>query len=333
MELIILLLIIIILNLYQTELKKSKLFLYDRIQAGTIDCSSSKVPSITLSTVIFSKGNVSNLYIATLSDKSKIQFMSNLDITNTNIKPNKVFLLVHGMTRNMKGYFSMANNAWGKNTNIIVWAPRFPIQSEIPDTSYNYWSQTSAATGDASKGPSETTSFEILDAINGQFFKTYPITTAVLSGHSFGGQCLSRYTGLSYLPEIFPNIKIYYCILSPSSYLWITSDRPESSNCSPNNWFYGLDRLNVYANKMGATNIYCNFINRNVIVMCGTADTQSAMLDQSCQANAQGANRYIRAQNFIALMQKLDAKNFQYEYFNGGHGTNLKGKLFTNILS
>lgn len=323
---IIILSILIIFYLQQKELT-----LLAPAPAPAPECNVTPIPPIPLPNVSFSK-NSDGSYTATIGDKSKLSLMCNLDITSSSIKPTKVFQMVHGLLRDMKSYFGMANSAWGKNSNILVWAPRFPIQSEIPDSSYNYWSQTSAATGDASNGPSNMTSFEFLDAINGAFFKLYGITTAVLSGHSFGGQVLARYTGVSYLPELFPNVKIYYCILSPSSFLWISSDRPNASSCG-NNWFYGLDRLNVYANKMGANNIYCNYMNRNIIVMCGTNDTSSAMLDQSCAANAQGANRYERAQNFVALMEKLGAKNFQYEYFNGGHGSNLKGKILSGILN
>lgn len=318
--------ILSILILYYSKQKEIPIFM----RALAPECKPITPPS--LPDVVFSK-NSDGTYTATVGGKSKLQFMCNLDVTSSSIKPTKVFQMVHGMTRDMKGYFSMANSAWGRGSNILVWAPRFPIQSEILDSSYNYWSQMSAATGDASNGPSNITSFEFLDAINGAFFKLYGITVAVLSGHSFGGQVTARYTGLSYLPELFPKVKIYYCILSPSSFLWIVPERPNPSSSCGNNWFYGLDRLNVYANKMGANNIYCNYMNRNVIVMCGTNDTASAMLDQSCAANTQGANRYERAKNFVALMEKLGAKNFQYEYFNGGHGTNLKGKILSSILN
>ena len=322
------LIILLVLILHYTKLKETPIFA--RALAAP-DCNT-KITPPSLPNVVFSK-NSDGTYAATVDGKGKLQFMCNLDVTSVSIKPTKIFQMVHGMTRDMKGYFSMANSAWGKGGGILVWAPRFPIQSEILDSSYNYWSQTSAATGDASGGPNNMTSFEFLDAINGAFIKLFGITVAVLAGHSFGGQVCARYTALSYLPELFPNVKIYYCILSPSSFLWITSDRPNPSSSCGNNWFYGLDRLNVYASKMGANNIYCNYMNRNVIVMCGTSDTASAMLDQSCAANTQGANRYERAQNFVALMQKLGAKNFQYEYFNGGHGTNLKGKILSSILN
>jgi hypothetical protein len=318
--------ILSILILYYSKQKEIPIFM----RALAPECK--PITASPLPDVVFSK-NSDGTYTATVGGKSKLQFMCNLDVTSSAIKPTKVFQMVHGMTRDMKGYFSMANNAWGRGSNILVWAPRFPIQSEILDSSYNYWSQMSAVTGDASNGPSNMTSFEFLDAINGAFFKLYSITVAVLAGHSFGGQLSARYTGLSYLPELFPKVKIYYCILSPSSFLWIVPERPNPSSSCGNNWFYGLDRLNVYANKMGANNIYCNYMNRNVIVMCGTNDTASAMLDQSCAANTQGANRYERAKNFVALMEKLGAKNFQYEYFNGGHGTNLKGKILSSILN
>lgn len=327
MRIVFLSIIIFILIAFYSNRDEIPIFL----RALAPECKAGSVVPPSLPDVVFSK-NSDGTYTATVGGKSKLQFMCNLDVTSSSIKPTKVFQMVHGMTRDMKGYFSMANNAWGKSSNILVWAPRFPIQSEVIDSSYNYWSQMSAATGDASGGPSTLTSFEFLDAINGAFFKLYGITVAVLSGHSFGGQVAARYTGLSYLPELFPKVKIYYCILSPSSFLWIVPEKPSPSSSCGNNWFYGLDKLNVYANKMGANNIYCNYMNRNVIVMCGTNDTATAMLDQSCSANTQGANRYERAKNFVALMEKLGAKNFQYEYFNGGHGTNLKGKILSSIL-
>jgi len=328
MRLEFLLLIICVLILYYSKKTEIPTFMW----APAPECTSTRITPPPLPDVVFSK-NSDGTYAATVGGKSKLQFMCNLDVTSSSIKPQKVFQMVHGMTRDMKGYFSMANSAWGKGTNILVWAPRFSIQGETPDSSYNYWSQIGAVTGDASSGPSNMTSFEFVDAINGAFFKLYDIKVAILAGHSFGGQFSARYTGLSYLPELFPDVKIYYCILSPSSFLWIVPERPNPSSSCGNNWFYGLDKLNIYASKMGANNIYCNYMNRNVIMMCGTNDTASAMLDQSCAANTQGANRYERAKNFVALMEKLGAKNFQHEFFNGGHGTNLKGKILSSILN
>lgn len=326
------LIIIAILIVFYTRLHEpSPTFAYALAPELAPDCTG-KITAPAQPSVVFTKETETGLYTATVGGNSKLQFMCNMDVSSPSIKPTKVFQMIHGMTRDVKGYFNMANSAWGRTA--LVWAPRFSIKSEIPNASYNYWTQSSAATGDPSGGPSNMTSFEFLDAINGAFFKLYPITVAALAGHSFGGQCVARYTGLSYLPELFPKINIYFCILSPSSFLWIVPDRPSAStgNCSGNNWFYGLDRLNPYATKMGASNIYCNYMNRNVLVMIGTKDTQSAMLDQSCQANTQGANRYQRAQNFNTLMLKLGAKHYQYETFVGGHGTNLKGTAFTKIL-
>lgn len=299
-----------------------------------LNCDTVAIKTAEFGTPVITKTSESNTYLATIG-QNKLKFLCNIDVTNPSSASNTciVFQMIHGIDRTAKGYFSMANNAWGKNPNTLVWAPRFPIQSEATDNE-NYWSTMGWVTGDESNGPGKMPSFQFLDSINSYFFKTFPIKTAILAGHSGGGQSTARYTGVSYLPEMFPNVKIYYCIIAPSTYLWLTPDRPKPSDCSKNtnNWFWGLDRLNTYAAMMGSKNIYCNYMKRNVIVMCGTEDTGTGMLDTSCQANTQGANRFERAKNFAELMTKLQAKNFQYEWYKGGHGPNLRANVITTIM-
>lgn len=290
-------------------------------------------PSVT-----FSKdGNVAMSYIATIGGTAKVQVMCNLDLTNPSSSQStcKLLQIVHGMGEDVKSYFGMANSAWGKNPNTLVWGPR--LSGTAPDATFTTWPSMGWVRGNPSTGPGGgITSFEVLDAINAALFSMFPsITKAILAGHSAGGQCLARYTGLSTLPPNFPNIAIHYFILSPSTYLWLTPDRPgPTSGCGGfNNWFLGLQNLNAYAAKTGADAILANYKSRNVTAMCGTSDTGTAMLDQSCGANAQGANRYERYKNFVSMASSVGLQHFTSQDFQGGHSISWKSTPFTAILN
>ncbi len=296
----------------------------------SIGQSSPPPPShmITQTLATFTPASAPDTYFATIGSDVLIimcNFNPNAVYIAASPAPVKLFEMVHGLTRDMKGYYSMASKAWSNTAKTnLVWAPRFVIASEKENASQNAWSDFGWVQGSASTGGTGMTSYEFSDVINRTFLTKYPtIKTAYLTGHSSGGQYAARYTGLSVLPDIFPDRIFYYCIISPSTFLWLTADRPVSgSTCSSsnNNWFLGLDRLNEYAAKVGAERIKSNYMNRNVIAICGTQDVETAMLDQSCGANAQGANRYERYKNFVAHMQTLGAKTFYYTTVPSGHG-------------
>lgn len=294
--------------------------------------SPSNVNIITSTDATFTSAQKANTYYATIGT-NMLELMCNVDLVSSSSTTfTQLFLMVHGLTRDMTGYYGMAQRAWG--SSCLVWAPKFPIASEKSNPSQNNWSEFNWVTGEPSTGGTGMVSYEFLDVINRTILRKFPsITTVVLAGHSSGGQYIARYTGVSVLPDFFPDRAINYCIISPSTYLWLNSERPHPTTaCSTNNWFLGLDKLNAYASKIGAENIVKNYLNRNVIAICGTQDTQTAMLDMSCGANAQGANRYERFQNFVAHMTKLGAKNFISGTVNSGHGVNFKNDILSKIL-
>jgi hypothetical protein len=256
---------------------------------------------------------------------NRLRLKCNVDLTHpeAEIGHTKLASLIHGITRNADSYFRMLERAWNKTC--LCWAPHFPTTGETKDPKQNVWTRHGWVKGDASEGGSGMTSFEFMDVINRTILKKFPgINTAALMGHSGGGQSLSRYTGVSVLPEEMPGVTFHYVIIAPSTYLWLVPDR---------NWFLGLGKLNTYASKVGADKIKQNYLARNVVVLCATGDTGSDQLDMSSGAMQQGANRYERAINFVAHLKKLGHTRLKYEWYPGNHGPNLTCKTLTEILS
>jgi hypothetical protein len=288
--------------------------------------------------VTFQKQTTNNLYFA-VTNNAKLQIMSNTDLTisgNTSIK--YIFLLLHGIDRNMTGYFSMANNSIGKNKNTLVFSVKFPLKSEISNDDECYWSADyDWVGGKYSANNVKISSFEWLDAITQQLSSNFSCKNIILSGHSGGGQCLSRYSGCSILPELLSDAKITYIPIAGSTYLWLTGERPVSSSCnSANRYIYGLDNLYDYPAKITGQVIKQNILSRNIILLCGEADTQNGQLDQSCGANAQGTNRFERMTNYFKHLQSLNAKNVQSETFPGVRHSPvpcLQGKLVKNLFN
>ena len=67
-------------------------------------------------------------------------------------------------------------------------------------------------------------------------------------------------------------------------------------------WHYGLQNRNTFANAVVTSLVKQNLVNRQMTVMVGTADTLTADLDVSCGANLQGARRFQRGRTMIEYM-------------------------------
>ena len=97
---------------------------------------------------------------------------------------------------------------------------------------------------------------------------------------------------------------IQYVVLSPSSYVYLDSSRPDSTaDCNDyDSYPYGLENRTGYVAVPSTPTIQQQYVSRAVSYMVGSEDTLAnaagTNLDTSCEANAQGVDRVARANNF-----------------------------------
>ena len=156
----------------------------------------------------------------------------------------------------------------------------------------------------------------------------------VVAGHSSGGQLAHRYAATNEVEGDVPGVQMRYVVSAPSSYLYLDEFRPYSDyssgvgdpyrfvNTYPitgyernpgfsnapwcpldyNDWKFGLEDLNLYSSEVGAPLIRLRLLTRRVTVLIGTDDTTTQSLDQDCEAQIQGANRYERAHRYLEYL-------------------------------
>jgi len=160
-------------------------------------------------------------------------------------------------------------------------------------------------------------SFEVMDRlIDGSIKLNFNIQKIVILGHSAGGQYVLRYAAINNRHELLKQrgISIRYVVANPSSYLYLDKTRykftskgkllklqeEEFKDCPGYNKFkYGMEDLFGYAENLSKQTIRTRLLTRPVMFLLGAEDTDRGwMLDKTCEAEAQGKNRYERGMLF-----------------------------------
>ncbi len=232
-------------------------------------------------------------------------------------------VVVHGNNRDPDAYFLSgiaAVTQGGVAAQTAVVAPHFQTVDDGPAADEPYWSSPGWKRGNLSlsEGPSpRVSSYAALDSILWRFLDVdrFPaLREIVVTGHSAGGQVLHRYAATSRVQEAAPDgVSFRYVVANPSTYLYTGPERenlegrfvvPGGVGCPDyNEWHYGLDDRNSYAEALAADTIRALLSRRDVRILIGDADTLSASLDVSCGANLQGVNRYARGQTLVRFME------------------------------
>ena len=235
-------------------------------------------------------------------------------------------IVVHGTERNADEYFSNMQEAAalsGRVLNTIIVAPRFVTIDDAPAADEPYWTSNGWRVGDlsSSTGPlPRISAFAAIDSIIVRLSdrtKFPRLMTIVVAGHSAGAQLVHRFAATSRIAFTFAGAQVRYVAANPSTWLYLGPERAVGSGfaiptgvattCPDyDDWHYGLQNRNTYANAVPPASIKQNLVTRDVIVMVGTADTLTADLDVACGANLQGARRYSRG---LALMSYMNALN------------------------
>lgn len=242
-------------------------------------------------------------------------------------------VVVHGTDRNADDYFTTMADATvlaGRLSSTVIIAPQFQTIDEAPAADEPYWTSAGWRAGDlsVSNGPlpriSAYTAVDTILARLGNRERFPRLSRIVVTGHSAGGQLVHRFAATSRMASTLSGIAVRYVAANPSTWLYLGPERTTSggfaipgvavANCPDyDDWHYGLQHRNTYANSLPASVLKQNLVSRDVIVMVGTADTLTADLDVSCGANLQGARRHQRGLTVIEYMNAL----------NPGHGHRL----------
>ena len=237
----------------------------------------------------------------------------------------RAIVLLHGL-RGRDSFIGMGPELAGGEAGpaSVVIAPQFVTEEDtrahrLPDDVLR-WRFGAAAGGAAAVGPAAISSFEVLDALLARLMDRvrFPrLTRVVLAGHSAGAQLVQRYAVVGHAPRaVGDDLRIRYVVGSPSSYLYLSEERPapaggfqpfDRARCADfNHWKYGLEGAPRYVGARG--DLERAYAAREVIYLLATADDDphDASMDQRCAAEAQGPDRFARGR---AYMRYLSARH------------------------
>lgn len=223
-------------------------------------------------------------------------YCGNGSIDNPPTEISRVIVVMHGNDRAAcaTAAAAMAAGSGEERARTLVIAPWFPIRTDRIDPRTDlHWRFYSWSRGDWAENPdARISAYSVVDEI---LDRVRHVPT-VVAGFSGGGQFVARYAAAT------TNEPLRFVITNPSSYLYMTPDRPgaspeELAACPEyNDYRYGLNKPNNYLANAGELNIARRFGEREIVYLLGDADNdpRSTSMDQSCAARVQGAHRFER---------------------------------------
>ena len=237
----------------------------------------------------------------------------------------RALIVVHGQGRNADGYFRTAVAAaflGNALSDTIVISPRFAASNgsckdALAANEVNWLcSGVSWRAGGVAVGNEALTSFDFADEILRKLARrdVFPnLKHIVFSGHSAGGQFVSRYELTNQVHEKL-GVPVTYVVANPSSYAWPDANRPVTgkveyqpygdSACAYDRWPYGWQQRVGYAARVTDDQLKKQLASRPVTYMVGELDTLPiAGFDSSCPAMAQGQHRLARGQAYTSYLK------------------------------
>ncbi|MBL7818540.1 MAG: hypothetical protein JNL70_26310 [Saprospiraceae bacterium] len=268
-----------------------------------------------------------------------LPYASNHPMAEHNKKIKQLIIYIHGARRNGLDYYEWGEAAVksaNKDDETLFIAPQFTSEKDLEDHKHNenhlFWANNNWRIGDESvsskkrKMTDAFSSFSLVDSMitcicNPQLFPK--LKKVIVIGHSAGGQFVSRYAGMTPMPNILRGYKFRFIIMNPSTYMYLddrrptkTADkltfaRPDTTGCSNfNEYPRGFEKLNPYASKIGEATIKQQFLTRDIAFILGGSDTDMTdpSLDKSCGGNLQGRFRLERGQFYYEYLQLFSKK-------------------------
>ena len=256
-------------------------------------------------------------------DGWKVAYQTNRSLdTAANLDFDRAVIVIHGTLRNADDYYTTIEDAAKDKSilgNTLIIAPQFKTEEDAPKADELYWSSSGWKIGFKSQNGNRIPSFRVIDEIIDKIEINFPnISFISIAGHSAGGQFIQRYAALNEKEDkLRQSLRLRYVVANPSSYMYLTSDRPASPSDCPDydEYKYGIFNLpNTLAyTDLSKEDIKAQLLSRDVFILLGTEDNDpdSEYLDISCEANAQGSDRFDRGCEYFEHILKLDS--------NAGH--------------
>ena len=259
-------------------------------------------------------------------------------------------IVIHGNTRNADDYYDsgiLAVADEGVSGSTVVVSPHFQTVDDGPAFDEPFWSSAGWKRGNLSRpeGPSpRVSSYTAIEKIVEKFLDSarFPaMNEVVVTGHSAGGQVVHRYAAASLAEEgAGDGVAFRYVVANPSTYLYPGPERENQAGkftvpgggCDDyDEWHYGLQDRNTYAEQFDADTIRAFLTRRDVRILVGDADTLSASLDVSCGANLQGPNRYTRGRAIVRFMEALHTGHAHAEMIVPGVGHSSRSMWLSEV--
>jgi hypothetical protein len=250
-----------------------------------------------------------------------------LDVKNEKI--TRALIVVHGQGRDADNYFrtglaaAFLANAFD---DTIVISPRFAsnngtgCRDTLAANEINWsCSGDSWRSGGVATSHSKLTSYDFMDEVLRKLARKemFPnLKAIVLTGHSAGGQFVTRYEMANQIHDRL-GLPITYVVSNPSSYSYLDAERPsgpnnevrafgDARNCTTyDNWPYGLKNRTGYSARIADDLLKKQLATRPVIYLLGELDVLPlAGFDSSCPAMAQGPTRLARGLSFAAYVNE-----------------------------
>lgn len=238
------------------------------------------------------------------------------------LKIERMLIVVHGHSRDAETYRKSAEQAAdqaGQSMTTLVIVPQFLNETDIarhqlPEKLLR-WQGDDWMNGGLSTGQNPLSSYTVIDEIVARLgdHQQFPdVKEVVIAGHSGGAQVVQRYALLSQDQPALKTagVQVRYVIANPSSYAYFNEQRPVAFNHAGcpnfNRWKYGLKDLPAYAGGQTPAQLEEIYVKRDISYLLGQQDNDpnQPALDKSCEAQAQGANRLIRGQNYFNYLKR-----------------------------
>lgn len=240
----------------------------------------------------------------------------------------RAVIVIHGKLRNADVYFRTAQNAreaaHADPDSTLLIAPQFlaTLDLRVHDEPADLlrWKGDAWMGGEAARGPLPISSYAVLDAIVTRLAdrKLFPnLQHVVVAGHSGGGQVVQRYAVAARNIDVLTRegIDVRYVVANPSTYAYFDAQRPnaqgvaapfDAAQCTDfNQWKYGMDSRPPYLDDRSPAQLEAAYASRRIDYLVGGADNdpQQSALDRSCAAEAQGPQRFARAEAYYRYIQ------------------------------
>jgi hypothetical protein len=271
-------------------------------------------------------------------EPSLLPVASNHPLEESHAGLTRGIIVIHDFSRDAgKSLETVTALAGAENSSTMILAPQFLLDSDIVRFADNLpekgkafarWSLGGWASGSDSlplstqKGISSFTALDLLLLYLGDRASFPDLKEVTVIGHGEGGDFVQRYAAVGQAPDLLAEDKlpVRFVVADAASYLYLTNLRPRSNRqgFSPpdagackdfNTWPYGLDGLNAYARRAGENAIKTRFAARRVNYLVGeNAAKNDPAPDNSCAAAFQGADRPLRAVNYVTYTGLLFGK-------------------------